>query len=45
VLAALCAEEGEVTEVYDVFHIDRGYPQFVEQLQSLGATIERRSES
>lgn len=44
VLAALCAEEGEVTEVYDVFHIDRGYPQFVEQLQSLGATIERRSE-
>ena len=45
VLAALCAEEGEVTEVYDVFHIDRGYPQFVDQLQSLGATIERRSES
>lgn len=45
VLAALCAEEGEVTEVYDVFHIDRGYPQFVEQLQSLGATIERKSES
>lgn len=45
VLAALCAEEGEVTEVYDVFHIDRGYPQFVEQLQLLGATIERRSES
>lgn len=45
VLAALCAEEGEVTEVYDVFHIDRGYPQFVEQLQSLGATIERRGES
>lgn len=44
VLAALCAEDGEVTEVYDVFHIDRGYPEFVEQLQSLGATIERRGE-
>lgn len=44
VLAALCAEDGEVTEVHDVFHIDRGYPDFVEQLQSLGATIERKGE-
>lgn len=41
VLAALCAEG--TTEVHDVFHIDRGYPKFVESLQSLGATIERVS--
>lgn len=39
VLAALCADG--VTEIHDVFHIDRGYPQFVESLQQLGATIER----
>lgn len=41
VLAGLCADG--VTEVHDVFHIDRGYPNFVEQLRSLGATIERVS--
>ena len=29
------------TEVHDVFHIDRGYPLFVENLISLGAEIER----
>lgn len=39
VLAALCADG--VTEVNDVFHIDRGYPNFVEDLQRLGAQIER----
>ncbi|ARU46669.1 UDP-N-acetylglucosamine 1-carboxyvinyltransferase [Corynebacterium silvaticum] len=39
VLAGLCAEG--VTEVNDVFHIDRGYPNFVEDLRCLGATIER----
>jgi len=39
VLAALCAE-GE-TLVRDVFHIDRGYPMFVENLQRLGARVER----
>ena len=39
VLAGLVAD-GE-TEVHDVFHIDRGYPLFVEILQSLGAEIER----
>lgn len=39
VLAALCAD-GE-TEVHDVFHIDRGYPRFVEILQELGADITR----
>jgi UDP-N-acetylglucosamine 1-carboxyvinyltransferase len=27
--------------VHDVFHIDRGYPLFVENLVSLGAEIER----
>jgi UDP-N-acetylglucosamine 1-carboxyvinyltransferase len=39
VLAGLVAD-GE-TEVHDVFHIDRGYPLFVELLQGLGAEIER----
>jgi UDP-N-acetylglucosamine 1-carboxyvinyltransferase len=39
VLAGLVAD-GE-TEVHDVFHIDRGYPLFVENLSSLGAEIER----
>jgi UDP-N-acetylglucosamine 1-carboxyvinyltransferase len=39
VLAGLCAD-GD-TEVWDVFHIDRGYPNFVENLRGLGADIER----
>ena len=39
VLAGLVAD-GD-TEVHDVFHIDRGYPLFVENLASLGAEIER----
>lgn len=39
VLAGLVAEG--TTEVHDVFHIDRGYPNFVENLQALGARIER----
>ncbi|GAA1874958.1 UDP-N-acetylglucosamine 1-carboxyvinyltransferase [Pseudonocardia ailaonensis] len=39
VLAGLCAEG--VTEVWDVDHIDRGYPRFVENLRSLGADVER----
>jgi UDP-N-acetylglucosamine 1-carboxyvinyltransferase len=39
VLAALCADG--VTQVWDVFHIDRGYPQFVENMQRLGANIQR----
>ncbi len=42
VLSALCADE--TTTVHDVFHIDRGYPNFVENLQTLGATIERTQE-
>lgn len=42
VLSALCADE--TTTVHDVFHIDRGYPSFVENLQALGATIERTQE-
>lgn len=41
VLAALRADG--VTEVHDIFHIDRGYPNFVEQLNELGAHIERVS--
>ncbi len=39
VLAGLVADG--VTSVHDVFHIDRGYPRFVEYLTALGATVER----
>jgi UDP-N-acetylglucosamine 1-carboxyvinyltransferase len=39
VLAGLCASG--VTEVWDVFHIDRGYPYFVENMQRLGADVRR----
>ncbi|GAB2911350.1 UDP-N-acetylglucosamine 1-carboxyvinyltransferase [Rhodococcus aerolatus] len=39
VLAALCAEG--TTEVWDVFHVDRGYPHFVENLARLGADVVR----
>ncbi|OZM73841.1 UDP-N-acetylglucosamine 1-carboxyvinyltransferase [Amycolatopsis antarctica] len=39
VLAGLCADG--VTEIWDVFHIDRGYPHFVENLNRLGADIKR----
>lgn len=39
VLAGLVADG--VTAVHDVFHIDRGYPHFVEDLCSLGATVVR----
>lgn len=41
VLAGLVSEG--VTVVEDSFHIDRGYPHFAEQLQSLGADITRES--
>ena len=39
VLAGLCADG--VTDVWDVFHIDRGYPRFVDDLNRLGARVER----
>jgi UDP-N-acetylglucosamine 1-carboxyvinyltransferase len=39
VLAGMCAEG--TTDVWDVFHIDRGYPRFVENLAALGADIQR----
>lgn len=39
VLAGLVAEG--VTEVTDVFHVDRGYAGFVEQLRTLGAQVTR----
>ena len=39
VLAGLCTD-GD-TEVWDVAHIDRGYPGFVENLRALGGGIER----
>ncbi len=41
VLAGLCAEG--VTDVWDVFHIDRGYPRFLENLAKLGADVRRVS--
>jgi UDP-N-acetylglucosamine 1-carboxyvinyltransferase len=39
VLAGMCADG--TTDVWDVFHIDRGYPRFVENLTALGADIQR----
>lgn len=39
VLAGLVADG--VTEVHDVYHIDRGYPNFVEDMQALGADVRR----
>ncbi|WP_114722171.1 UDP-N-acetylglucosamine 1-carboxyvinyltransferase [Rhodococcus sp. AG1013] len=39
VLAGLVADG--VTEVHDVYHIDRGYPRFVEDLSGLGGDIRR----
>ncbi|MDN5861784.1 MAG: UDP-N-acetylglucosamine 1-carboxyvinyltransferase [Pseudonocardia sp.] len=38
-LAALCADG--VTQLWDVEHVDRGYPRFVENLNALGADIVR----
>jgi UDP-N-acetylglucosamine 1-carboxyvinyltransferase len=43
VLAGLCADG--VTEVWDVFHIDRGYPGLVENLVNLGADVRRVTEA
>lgn len=39
VIAGLCADG--VTEVSHVHHIDRGYPDFVDDLRRLGADVER----
>ncbi|WP_346619785.1 UDP-N-acetylglucosamine 1-carboxyvinyltransferase [Blastococcus montanus] len=39
VLAGLCSDG--VTEVQDVHHVDRGYPDFVDQLCGLGAQVRR----
>ena len=41
VLAGLVSDG--LTEVQEVHHVDRGYPDFVEQLRGLGARIERIS--
>jgi UDP-N-acetylglucosamine 1-carboxyvinyltransferase len=41
VLAGLVSDG--VTEVQDVHHVDRGYPDFVQQLRGLGAQVERTS--
>src|SRR5215212_6440336 len=39
VLAGLVSDG--VTEVQEVHHVDRGYPDFVQQLRGLGAQVER----
>jgi UDP-N-acetylglucosamine 1-carboxyvinyltransferase len=39
VMAGLCADG--VTEVSNVHHIDRGYPNFIADLQGLGVAVER----
>jgi UDP-N-acetylglucosamine 1-carboxyvinyltransferase len=39
VMAALCADG--VTEISNVHHIDRGYPDFVADLRALGAQVDR----
>ena len=39
VLAGMCGDA--VTEVCEIFHIDRGYPDFLEKVRSLGGRIER----
>jgi UDP-N-acetylglucosamine 1-carboxyvinyltransferase len=39
VMAALCADG--ITEISHVQHIDRGYPDMVADLESLGVTVER----
>jgi UDP-N-acetylglucosamine 1-carboxyvinyltransferase len=39
VLAGMAAEG--VTEVRDIFHVDRGYERFEEKLTALGASVER----
>ena len=39
VLAGLVSDG--LTEVQDAYHVDRGYPDFVEQLRGLGARVER----
>jgi UDP-N-acetylglucosamine 1-carboxyvinyltransferase len=39
VLAGLMSDG--VTEVQEVHHVDRGYPDFVDQLRGLGAEITR----
>jgi UDP-N-acetylglucosamine 1-carboxyvinyltransferase len=39
VIAGLCAEG--VTEVSEVHHIDRGYPDFAADLRALGVPVER----
>ena len=39
VLAGLCSDG--ITEVQDVHHVDRGYPDFVDQLRGLGAEVRR----
>ena len=41
VLAGLVADG--ITSVHNVEHIDRGYPDFLSDLRSLGAQMERRS--
>lgn len=41
VIAGLCVSNAEVTEVFGLEYIDRGYDRLIENLTSLGATIWR----
>jgi UDP-N-acetylglucosamine 1-carboxyvinyltransferase len=41
VIAGLCADG--VTEVANVHHIDRGYPDFIADLRGLGVSVEREA--
>jgi UDP-N-acetylglucosamine 1-carboxyvinyltransferase len=43
VLAGLVSDG--LTEVQDVHHVDRGYPDFVDQLRGLGAQVDRTTRS
>jgi UDP-N-acetylglucosamine 1-carboxyvinyltransferase len=39
VIAGLCADG--VTEIYNIHHIDRGYPDFTSDLRGLGVAVDR----
>jgi UDP-N-acetylglucosamine 1-carboxyvinyltransferase len=43
VIAALCAQE--TTEIQEAWHIDRGYEDIVGKLTSIGASVERHTNS
>jgi UDP-N-acetylglucosamine 1-carboxyvinyltransferase len=40
-IAGLCVPQGEVTEVFGLEYIDRGYDRLIENLTGLGANLWR----